>query len=490
MRKMILAVVGMTMALGSFAYETWTDPMTGLEWKYEIVADGISIGGGDKDNTAVPTSTTGDIFIPSKINGTNVTQIGDYAFYDCWKIGTLTIPESIISMGSDSLLNASGICVYGNECKTFFSFEGAPPSGDWLFTISSWCVGVDFRYNEDYEDEWLPLIAEANKRMTLIHAYSYAPTKTEIVKGVEWRFCVKNREAIFCGDKITSRAGIPNTVSGEVEVPSELGGCPVTVIGEYAFYDCCSLTSVTIPSHVTNIVSGAFAGCQNLSDVYFEGILPPRCQQGYALFGDCPTDVIIHVPVGWTGRTPIYCGCHIEKAAEYEIEAAVNVTVTNVVVQYVLNSIQPNIAVPISGDTGFVTVITEVKSSGAVSVPTAWSDNYPSFTTKFGTDFGKALAKKSGKKDGSGNDMFVWQDYVAGTDPTNPDDKFTASITLVDGVPVVSYTPELTAEQQALRTYKTLGKKQLQDKDWDDLTNVDGNGKKAYNFFKVTVEMK
>jgi len=86
--------------------------------------------------------------------------------------------------------------------------------------------------------------------------------------------------------------------------------------------------------------------------------------------------------------------------------------------------------------------------------------------------------------------MFVWQDFVAGTDPTNPDDKFTASITLVEGVPVVSYTPELTDEQKALREYRTFGKKQLQDKDWTDIADVDGEAKKPYNFFKVTVEMR
>jgi len=261
----------------------------------------------------------------------------------------------------------------------------------------------------------------------------------------------------------------------------------VVNIGMSAFGSCYALTSVTIPSSVRTIGYGAFADGRSLKDVYIESA-DVEINDSRLFSGDW--DLIIHVPSDWKGRGKTLCGYTVERAGESQAVNNVNLTVTNVVIQYVLNSIQPNIAIPISGDTGFVTVITEVKSSGAVSVPTEWSDNYPSFTTKFGTDFGKALAKKSGKKDGAGNDMFVWQDYVAGTDPTNPDDKFTASITLVDGVPVISYTPELTAEQQALRTYKTLGKKQLQDKDWDDLTNVDGDGKKAYNFFKVTVEMK
>ena len=38
--------------------------------------------------------------------------------------------------------------------------------------------------------------------------------------------------------------------SGELIIPSTLGGCPVTSIGEDAFFVCSSLTSVTIPTSV------------------------------------------------------------------------------------------------------------------------------------------------------------------------------------------------------------------------------------------------
>jgi len=39
----------------------------------------------------------------------------------------------------------------------------------------------------------------------------------------------------------------------ELTIPETLGGYPVTSIGYEAFYNCKSLTSVTIPSSVTNI---------------------------------------------------------------------------------------------------------------------------------------------------------------------------------------------------------------------------------------------
>lgn len=47
----------------------------------------------------------------------------------------------------------------------------------------------------------------------------------------------------------------------------------VTCIGDYAFKNCTSLTSITISKSVTNIGSNAFYGCTSLKDVYYMGTL-------------------------------------------------------------------------------------------------------------------------------------------------------------------------------------------------------------------------
>ncbi len=55
--------------------------------------------------------------------------------------------------------------------------------------------------------------------------------------------------------------------SGALSITNTLGGCPVTTIGDAAFFSCASLTSVTIPSSVTKVGDFAFYYCTSLTNV-------------------------------------------------------------------------------------------------------------------------------------------------------------------------------------------------------------------------------
>ena len=144
-----------------------------------------------------------------------------------------------------------------------------------------------------------------------------------------------------------------------------------------------------------------------------------------------------------------------------------------------------------------VVVPAEVTGGKVLVVDEAWPASLDSqfgagtsaaFVEKFGSDLSAALLKSTGKKSAAGEDMYVWQDYVAGTDPTNPKSQFTAKIEMVDGEPVVIWSPKLSEAEAAKRVYTTYGKKTLEASEpWTPVeTPVQG----GWRFFKVGVEMR
>lgn len=67
--------------------------------------------------------------------------------------------------------------------------------------------------------------------------------------------------------------GADETVSGDITIPSTLGGYPVGGIAASAFEYNNRITGVTIPEGVTTIAGFAFASCQNLESVFLpEGL--------------------------------------------------------------------------------------------------------------------------------------------------------------------------------------------------------------------------
>ena len=80
------------------------------------------------------------------------------------------------------------------------------------------------------------------------------------------------------------------------------------------------------------------------------------------------------------------------------------------------------------------------------------------------------------------NGLKVWECYLAGLDPTNATSKFTASIAISNGVPWVTWTPNLNTNG-IVRNYTVLGKTNLTDTaEWAPTNS-------AHRFFKVRVEM-
>ena len=68
-------------------------------------------------------------------------------------------------------------------------------------------------------------------------------------------------------DKATGTITDCDSSVTSADIPAEIDGIAVTTIGDWAFSDCSSLTSVTIPDSVTRIGNDAFSDCSSLTSV-------------------------------------------------------------------------------------------------------------------------------------------------------------------------------------------------------------------------------
>ena len=106
---------------------------------------------------------------------------------------------------------------------------------------------------------------------------------TETVNGTTWTFTVENGCAsVGCGFSYTA---VPESTSGNIAVPSSLGGCPVTRIEEYAFYNCHDIIAVTIPDSIKSIGYQACYGC-NTSLFDTTAIFDPTLYDSAIMFSD------------------------------------------------------------------------------------------------------------------------------------------------------------------------------------------------------------
>ena len=148
----------------------------------------------------------------------SVTSIGDYAFDNCSGLTSVTIPNSVTSIGRDAFSGCSGLTsvTIGNSVMSigrdaFVNCSGL--TSVHISDIAAWC-------KIDFESFYSNPLNYAH------HLYLNGEEAKDLV--------------------------IPNSV---------------TSIGDYAFYRCSALTSVTIPNSVTSIGWWALEYCSGLTSV-------------------------------------------------------------------------------------------------------------------------------------------------------------------------------------------------------------------------------
>jgi len=418
----------------------------------------------------------------------SVRSVEVAAFRTCSSLVSVTIPNSVTNIESRAFAECdqlSAVVFDGNapgiqrndgyngsfdKTSSFLCLYVHKDSTGWGVSIPGTWNGLAIKYIED-------------------------AAFAETVNGLPWVY--NNNGVITRLVPSAGDLGISDLAKGEVVVPDTVGGKPVTTIGKGLFQGASEVTGVTLPSTITTIEPSAFRECSRLESV----ALPEGLEEiGDNAFRECVSLKSITIPSS------------VNKIGYFAFRDCLRLE------EIVLAGAPPRqdlgafMGVPkfttISGRLGSATAIIYAAVTNAtddITVPESWLDEIAvahgtpagavsyraSFEEKFGSDLAAALKKPTGKTDLRGNPMYVWQDYVAGTDPLDEEDKFTATVTLEDGVAVVKWEPELPPERAALRKYTTYGAKVLGG-NWDDVTDLSDVQRhdEGYQFFRVTVEMK
>ena len=122
------------------------------------------------------------------------------------------------------------------------------------------------------------------------------------VNGTDWLFIREMAGSDFRGDKTDGKLSILDLSDAKIVGGGLLYFFNVYTsyndkLGDYAFYGCSGLTSLTIPSSVTSIGNYAFEGCSGLTSIY---VYPEKVPiLGTGVFSGCDAkNCTVYVPTG------------------------------------------------------------------------------------------------------------------------------------------------------------------------------------------------
>ena len=228
----------------------------------------------------------GAIVIPQKVTHEDivypVTSIGQYAFYGCSGLTSINIPNSVTSIGSYAFSGCSGLTTIVSEIENPFSIDKS------VFN------GIDSN---------VPLIVPKGKRSVYQSTEGWKQFTNILEVG---EFEVNGIRYLIGENNTVSVISKSTKYSGDVVIPGQVTyngkTYSVTSIGISAFYNCNSLTSVTIPNSVTSIGYSAFEGCNSLTSVTIPNGVT-RIDED--TFSDCRSLTSIFIP---SSVTYIDCG--------------------------------------------------------------------------------------------------------------------------------------------------------------------------------------
>ncbi len=196
----------------------------------------------------------------------SVTTIGDYAFYDCSGLTSVTIPDGVTTIGDGAFRNCSGLTsiTIPNSVTTIGKYAFRNCTKLTSMTLPFVGGNLDDTTNTHFGYIFGASSYTENRDCVPSSLKKVAITKVTTIGDYAFYDC-SGLTSVTIPDSVTTIGGSAfEDCSGltSITIPDS-----VTSIGEYAFYWCTGLTSITIPDSVTTIGDYAFYDCSGLTSI-------------------------------------------------------------------------------------------------------------------------------------------------------------------------------------------------------------------------------
>ena len=241
-----------------------------IHYNYKEFLDCITYVITDYENVKITdcdTGISGDISIPSTIEGYPVTTVDYNAFKDCDKITSVVFPESVTD-------------IFGS------AFENCTALSSITFTDNvTWLGGSVFGNCTSLTSVTLP----ANLSFVGDRAF-YGCTNLKSIEIDENNSEFSSIDGNLFNKQATTmlQYSIGKSESAYI-IPDG-----VTMIDTYCFEDCVNLSSITIPESIQEIRMTAFRDCPNIKNVYYYGTQDEWNKVLIGTYNDGLTGATIH----------------------------------------------------------------------------------------------------------------------------------------------------------------------------------------------------